>query len=320
MTVSWDHVAALRAALDGDEEIFERLAAPADFLDGEGFSVLVGAAFSLAARRRFPPGWSTGDVVRFVGRLRARNGGAVVDVNAAVAEQMLFGVSRGKLMPPEFDENTKGIAQFSVLAELVSDLDEQDHRTFLAGAREQADAWLLGAPSLSAWHYSQVSAMQCGNWQERQAMTTPAIDKAVTMTRALITDDMDTYRRLNAGLNSDETHAFVTVFTAALYEAANDKFGKNHTVADVIEFVAEARAQYVGTETVSAEDAELVIREVLGEDGLTDSMSTDTRGQAQTAMLIAIVRDSELSSAEIDDLLDAAAQQARSFFGRQGGR
>jgi hypothetical protein len=38
--------------------------------------------------------------------------------------------------------------------------------------------------------------------------------------------------------------------------AASDKFGKDYTVAGVIEFVAEARARHVGPETVSAEDAE----------------------------------------------------------------
>jgi hypothetical protein len=151
-------------------------------------------------------------------------------------------------------------------------------------------------------------------------MATPVIDNAVLVMRALLTDDMDTFRRLNARLQGDEIHAFATLFTAAFYQAANDKFGKDHNVADIIEFVAEARAQYVGSEIVSAEDAELVIREVLGEDGLTDHLSTQVRGQAQTAMLVAIVRGSGLSAAEIDALLDKSAQRVRSFFERQGGR
>jgi hypothetical protein len=151
-------------------------------------------------------------------------------------------------------------------------------------------------------------------------MTTPAIDKAIIMTKALVTDDIDTFRRLNAELDSNETSAFVTLFTAAFYKAANDKFGKSHTASDIIEFVAEARAQHVGSEIVSAEDAELVIREVLGEDGLTDGMSTHVRGEAQTAMLVALVRDAGLSAEEIDALLDAAAQRVRSYFERQGRR
>lgn len=151
-------------------------------------------------------------------------------------------------------------------------------------------------------------------------MTTPAIDKSVLVMRAMLADDMDTFRPLHAGLDADERRAFAALFTAVFFKAANDKFGKDCTAADIIEFVADARAQYVGSEIVSAEDAELVIREVLGEEGLTDNMSTSVRGQAQTAMLVAIVRGAGLSAGEIDSLLDAAAQRVRSFFEREGRR
>jgi hypothetical protein len=149
-------------------------------------------------------------------------------------------------------------------------------------------------------------------------MTTPAIDKSVLMTRALLTDDMDTFRRLNAGLDSEETRAFAALLAAAFYKATNDKFGKDYTVADVIEFVAEARIQYVGTETVSAEDAEHVIRAVLGEEELVANMSAHARGEARTAMLIALVREAGFSADQIDALLDVAAQEVRSFLERQG--
>jgi hypothetical protein len=151
-------------------------------------------------------------------------------------------------------------------------------------------------------------------------MTTPAIDKSSRIIRAMLADDMDTFRPLHAGLDSDERRVFAVLFGAAFYKAVNDKFGKDYSAADVIEFVAEARTGYVGPETVSAEDAERVIRAVLGEDHLADDMSALARGQAQTAMLIAIVRDAGLSAAEIDALLDAAAQQVRSYFDRQGRR
>jgi hypothetical protein len=149
-------------------------------------------------------------------------------------------------------------------------------------------------------------------------MTTPAIDKSVLMTRALLTDDIETFRRLNAGLDGDETRVFATLLAAVFFTAASDKFGKDYTVADIIEFVAEARVQYVGPETVSAEDAERVIRAVLGEEDLVDGMSAYARGQARTAMLVAIVRGTGLSAEEIDALLDAAARRVRSFFERQG--
>jgi hypothetical protein len=91
-------------------------------------------------------------------------------------------------------------------------------------------------------------------------------------------------------------------------------------VADIIEFVAEARARYVGPETVSAEDSERVIRAVLCEEDLVDNMSAYARGQALTAMLVALVRDAGLCANEIDALLEAAAQRVRSYFERQGRR
>ncbi|MGH3251804.1 MAG: hypothetical protein ACRDOI_37110 [Trebonia sp.] len=151
-------------------------------------------------------------------------------------------------------------------------------------------------------------------------MTTPAINKSACRIRALLTDDIDTFRRLNAGRGGDETRAFATMLAAAFYTAANDKFGKDHTTADVIEFVAEARAWYIGPETVSAEDAERVIRAVLGEEDLTNGMSAYALGAAQTVMLVAIVRVAGFSPAKMDALLDVAARRVRSYFERQGRR
>ena len=148
-------------------------------------------------------------------------------------------------------------------------------------------------------------------------MTTPAIDSSILVMRALLTDDMNTFSHLHAGLIGDERRAFAALLTAAFNKAVNDKFGERHTVTDIIEFVANARAQYVGPETVSAEDAEHVIRAALGEEDLVDAMDAYTFGQAQTAMLLALVRDAGLSNDEIDALLDVTAQQVRSFFGRQ---
>ena len=69
-------------------------------------------------------------------------------------------------------------------------------------------------------------------------MTTPAIEKSVLMTRALLTDDIETFRRLNADLDDVETRAFAALFTAAFFKAANDKFGKDYSVAGVIELGA----------------------------------------------------------------------------------
>jgi hypothetical protein len=142
MTITPVQVAALRAALTGDEEAFEHLSAGPGVADGREFPILMASAFVAAARERFPPGWSGGDVVRFVGHLRARSEGALEDLSATAAEQMLPSILRGEPMGGQFDDFMKGYAQFALLAELVRDLSEQELSTFLAEAREQADAWL----------------------------------------------------------------------------------------------------------------------------------------------------------------------------------
>jgi hypothetical protein len=141
-TVTPAQFAALRAALDGDEETVDRLTVAPGFLDGGGFPILIVTALVAAAQRRFPPGWSGGDVVRLVGRVRARNGSALEGLSATATEQMLLSILRGVLMGGEFDEVTKGIAQVALLTELVSDLNEQELSLFLSEARDQADVWL----------------------------------------------------------------------------------------------------------------------------------------------------------------------------------
>ncbi len=142
MTVTPAQVAALRAALSADDDAFSRLSSDLDVTDSEGFPLLMAAAFVAAAQRRFSPGCSDGDVVRFVGHLRARGEGALADLSATAAEQMLLSVLRGDPMDGQFDDFMKGYAQYALLAELVRDLSEQELNTFLSEAREQADVWL----------------------------------------------------------------------------------------------------------------------------------------------------------------------------------
>jgi hypothetical protein len=142
VTVTPTQFAALRAALDCDEEAWDRLSCDPEVTDGLGLPVLTATAFIAAAQRRFPPGWSVGDVIWFVGHLRARDEAAGEDVSAAAAEQMLLCALRGEPMGGQFDDLTKGYVQIALLAELVKDLNEQELSTFLAEARDRADAWL----------------------------------------------------------------------------------------------------------------------------------------------------------------------------------
>lgn len=151
-------------------------------------------------------------------------------------------------------------------------------------------------------------------------MTTPAIDNSVTVLRALLTEDMDTFRRLHAAQNDEERRAFAVVLTAAFTTAALERFGEQPRADEIITFVADARARVVGPETVAPEDAERVIRATLGEDHLIDAMDGRTYGAAQTSMLFAITHENSASAERIDGLLAEAADEATAYFRRRAGR
>jgi hypothetical protein len=92
-------------------------------------------------------------------------------------------------------------------------------------------------------------------------MTSTEVSSAVAVLRALLTEDLDTYSRLHAGLDAGQRRALAVVLTVAFNQAATRRFGDQHMPADIIEFVADARARYPRTgEAVPAEDAEAVIR------------------------------------------------------------
>jgi hypothetical protein len=148
-------------------------------------------------------------------------------------------------------------------------------------------------------------------------VTNPDVTSAVATLRALLTEDLDTYRRLHAGLDAGQRMAFAVALTVAFDEAAVRRFGDDHTPAAVIEFVADARARYPRTgEAVPAEDAETVIRAALGEDDLIDRLDGHAFGAAQTAMLFALTRDDDA----IDALLASAGAQAEDYLQRRANR
>lgn len=147
--------------------------------------------------------------------------------------------------------------------------------------------------------------------------STEVISSAVAVLRALLTEDLDTYRRLHAALDAGQRRALAVVLTVAFNEAATRRFGGQQTPADIIEFVADARARYPRTgEAVPAEDAEAVIRAALGEDDLIDTLTGHEFGAAQTAMLFALTRG-DATGESVDALLADAAEQAGDYLQRR---
>jgi hypothetical protein len=150
VTVTADHVAALRAALAGDAGAFDRLDREHGLGDGEEFPVLLATAFIAAVRRRFPGGWPTADVIGFVGQVRVRGGGygdgGYGDLSPGLAEQLILSVLRDAALRGQFGEAATAYAQFVLLKELVSGYGDGQLNALLAEARDGTDRWIAGRP------------------------------------------------------------------------------------------------------------------------------------------------------------------------------
>jgi hypothetical protein len=152
-------------------------------------------------------------------------------------------------------------------------------------------------------------------------VTNTDVDSAVAVLRAFLTRDFSTYQSLREGLDASQRQAFAVVLAAAFTSAATRRFGERPPTADVIGFVAEARASYpTAAGILSAEDAETVIRASTGDDDLIGTLDGRRSGAAQTAMLFALTRENEAPAAAIDALLAEAATQAEDYFQRRAGR
>ena len=142
MSVTDDHVAALRAHLALDPDKFERLNAQI-FQAGDvaGYGKLVHAAFVSAARRRFAPAWTVSDVIGFVVAARLRLREIEIDIDPRASE-VLIRQALGEETATDPDKEAGGRAQIFLLSELVFDenLDGAALDEFLVSARRLAES------------------------------------------------------------------------------------------------------------------------------------------------------------------------------------
>lgn len=155
MDITSEYVAALRSCLTGEDnfmDLTDRLQAR-DGGDRSAriFFTLAGAALRCAARRRFPGGYTDGDVVRLVGQARARLGEEGYEIDPLAAEATLRGVLGDTAAPAHLEGLAVGTAFFPLLFELLDEegitADQMDD--FLAEVVPLAEAWLAGEQSAS---------------------------------------------------------------------------------------------------------------------------------------------------------------------------
>jgi hypothetical protein len=152
-------------------------------------------------------------------------------------------------------------------------------------------------------------------------VTSMDVNSAVDVLRTLLTEDISTFRRVHSALDASQRQALGVVLAVAFNEAAVARFGDQPTPADVIGFVAQARARYpTFDDVVSAEDAETVLRSALGQDDQLDTLSGYAFGAAQAAMLFALTNETDTAREGIEPLLASAAGQAEAYLQRRAGR
>jgi hypothetical protein len=143
MSVTDDQIAALRAQLAGDYDEHRRLLADLNTRGAlAGYTALVTAAFIEAVDRKFGPGHrDDGDVIEFIGDVRARFPGADDEIDPAGAERVVRkALGRGSIS--DLDGPTIRHIERLLLPVLVADehLDDDELDRLLASARKLLDS------------------------------------------------------------------------------------------------------------------------------------------------------------------------------------
>jgi hypothetical protein len=145
MPVTDEQMVWLHAYLSGEYELTERLTSQVTGSSAaDGIAELAYAAFVIAARRKFSPGWTDADVIRFVAHVRAPRGlSDILDPRAAEHQlrSALGGEMRTGYHP---DDEARAAAQVILLDALVQDLnlDEPARVDLLNQARDLANRLL----------------------------------------------------------------------------------------------------------------------------------------------------------------------------------
>ena len=139
--VTAGHLAALKAFLTGDDTTFDRISAQLDASGSwQAYAVLQGAAFTRAARRRFPGGYQAGDVIRFVGKVRADAHDETGRIDPGTAERLLRAALSDSASVAGLDQSAMALAMAALLKTLIAQdrISGPELDAFLAESRSQA--------------------------------------------------------------------------------------------------------------------------------------------------------------------------------------
>lgn len=139
----------------------------------------------------------------------------------------------------------------------------------------------------------------------------PVTDDQVAALRALLSDDMSSYRQLFDGLDRAEAKkGYPALVTAAFGIAVERRFGTSYQPEDVVSFVADVRARSDRLASrLDPDVAERVIQAVLGH-GTTRGLDKEAVTSAKLLLLGGLIADACLDDAGLDGFLAAARKLA----------
>ncbi len=144
----------------------------------------------------------------------------------------------------------------------------------------------------------------------------PVTDHQVATLRALLAGDFDEHGRLRAQLDQDaDREGYSALIAAAFFLAADRRFARSHTRAEITEFVAAARATSAdAAEQIDPRLAERMIRGVFEDEDMHD-VTGQTLVETQVMLLAALVSEAWPDAAELDVFLTDSRKLADRWIG-----
>lgn len=136
-------------------------------------------------------------------------------------------------------------------------------------------------------------------------MTMTVSGNQVETLQAALAGDSDKYHRLNNQLDPAARTGFNVLIASAFFKAAYRKFSKNSNSSSVVEFVGSLRTNYDLVEEINPDIAERLLLATFT-DAQIDDIDDQTKGEHYLILLIALIKEAELSGTELDAFLSDA--------------
>lgn len=283
-----EQAAALLVYLTGDFEGYRRRWEALDPRDG--YAPLLACAFSVAARRRFPPGEAVlDDVLDFAGTQRFLYQD-MRELPPGVAERLIWSELRRGQPVRDIPFGVRWRAIYLTLYRLIDDLSlsGQELDALLATARSEADRLL---PS------SFVA------------------DEDIAALRALLCGDSARFREVrDAPGRAGTKRTWVAVLLEAFVQAVYMRFGADAAREEVAAYVADVRGRsYAIAHGFTAYEAEQLIMMLLSDEAEESGVSGRAKGAILVAFTVAMVSDARLDDLAIEAFLAITRRKAEQW-------